>query len=81
MKLSEWAKKQGIAYVTAWRWFKKGKLPVKAYKTPTGTILVEQKPEISNLDTVVYCRVSSYEKKDDLLRQGKRCEDFCVAKR
>lgn len=42
MKLSEWAKKQGICYKTAWRWFKAGKLPVKAIQTITGTILVEE---------------------------------------
>lgn len=41
MKLSTWAKKQGITYVTAWRWFDKGILPVKAIRLPTGTILVD----------------------------------------
>jgi predicted site-specific integrase-resolvase len=29
MKLVDWAEKQGIAYMTAWRWFKQGKMPVK----------------------------------------------------
>lgn len=24
MKLSDWAKQQGISYKTAWRWFKNG---------------------------------------------------------
>ncbi len=28
MKLSEWAKLQGVSYRTAWRWFKSGGLPV-----------------------------------------------------
>ena len=28
MKLSEWAKRQGITYKTAWRWFKAGALPL-----------------------------------------------------
>ncbi len=41
MKLSQWAKHQGITYRTAWNWFKSGKLPVKAIQTKTGTILVE----------------------------------------
>ena len=41
MKLSQWAKHQGITYRTAWNWFKAGKLPVKAIQTKTGTILVE----------------------------------------
>lgn len=29
MKLSQWAKKQGITYRTAFQWFKDGKLPCK----------------------------------------------------
>jgi hypothetical protein len=41
MKLADWAKKQGIAYLTAYRWFKDGKLPVKAYQSDSGTIIVE----------------------------------------
>lgn len=40
MKLSVWAKKQGITYRTAWNWFKKGNLPVKAVQMKTGTIIV-----------------------------------------
>ena len=42
MKLSDWARKQGISYPTAWRRFKAGKLPVPARQLPTGTILVEE---------------------------------------
>lgn len=41
MKLSDWAKKQGIAYLTAYRWFKDNRLPVKAYQSDSGTIIVE----------------------------------------
>lgn len=41
MKLSQWAKKVGLTYNTAWRLFKSGKLPVKAIQLKTGTILVE----------------------------------------
>jgi len=41
MKLSDWAKKQGIAYLTAYRWFKDGKLPVEAYQSDSGTIIVK----------------------------------------
>jgi len=79
MKLSDWAKQQGIAYITAWRWFKRGKLPVKAYKTPSGSILVEpNRPKIKKR-TWVYCRVSSHNKKDDLDRQVQRCISFCTA--
>ena len=64
MKLSEWARKQDLSYVTAFNWFKAGKLPVKAIQTATGTILIQEE-EIRNLvpRTVVYGRVSSYNKK------------------
>ena len=37
MKLSDWARKQGVSYLTAWRWFKSGKLPVPARQLPSGT--------------------------------------------
>lgn len=45
MKLSDWAKKQGIAYLTAYRWFKDGKLPVQAYQSDSGTIIVQDESE------------------------------------
>lgn len=79
MKLSDWAKQQGISYLTAWRWHKTGKMPVPTYVTPSGSIIVQ--PEIKNpIDScVIYARVSSYEKKEDLDRQATRCEDFCRA--
>jgi hypothetical protein len=41
MKLSDWAKKQGISYLTAYRWFKGGSLPVEAYQSDSGTIIVD----------------------------------------
>lgn len=41
MKLAEWAKKQGISYLTAYRWFKDGKLPAEAYQSESGTIIVK----------------------------------------
>jgi putative resolvase len=40
MKLSAWAKKQGISYTTAWRWFRDGRLPVRAEQMATGTVIV-----------------------------------------
>ena len=41
MKLSEWAKEQGIAYLTAYRWFKAGKIPNAKQMSDTGTILID----------------------------------------
>jgi predicted site-specific integrase-resolvase len=41
MKLSTWAKKQGISYRTAYRWFTEGKMPVEYEPMSTGTIIVK----------------------------------------
>jgi predicted site-specific integrase-resolvase len=68
--------------VTAYRWFRAGKLPVKSYQTQTGTIIVEpQDTNKQNKDKSVYIygRVSSYDKKNDLNRQVQRCLDFSLA--
>lgn len=40
MKLSVWAKSQGLSYKTAWRLWKEGKLPVPAEQLLTGTVIV-----------------------------------------
>lgn len=41
MKLKDWADLTGVRYLTAYRWFKDGKLPVPAYQTESGTIIVQ----------------------------------------
>jgi putative resolvase len=71
MKLSEWAEDQGIHYMTAWRWWKAGKLPVPAYQTPSGSIIVEL-PAGRPGRTVIYTRVSSHDQRADLDRQVAR---------
>lgn len=68
MKLSTWAKRKGISYRTAWRWFKEGKLPVVAEQTPTGTILIKE-DAINPNAVAVYARVSSSDQKKDLDQQ------------
>jgi putative resolvase len=80
MKLSVWAKKQGISYRTAWRWFKEGTLPVIVEQTPTGTILVKEAESESNR-IAIYARVSSSDQKDDLDRQISRLVLFANEKR
>lgn len=82
MKLSQWAKKNGLTYQTAFNLFKKGQLPGKVTQLPSGTILIEDDPIAKNnelLKTYIYCRVSSSNKKDDLNRQIERCVQFCNA--
>jgi predicted site-specific integrase-resolvase len=79
MKLSEWAKRQGITYKTAWRWFKAGALPVPHTQLPSGTILVHP-PEVGSSETAaLYARVSSGDQKPDLERQLGRLTTFATS--
>ena len=65
MKLSEWAKLQGISYRTAWRWFKAGILPIPSKQLPNGTILLlDFGPDKRSV--TIYARVSSFDQKADL---------------
>lgn len=77
MKLSKWAKDNGLNYRTAWNLFKKGLLPVDAIQLKTGTILVKESMASIPNRNVVYCRVNSYSRKDELEYQVARCEEFC----
>lgn len=80
MKLSQWAKKKGIHYRTAWEYYRRGKIE-GAYQLETGTIIVpdEVLPRPKEF-IVTYVRVSSYENKDNLERQSKRLIQFCNAR-
>ncbi|MEV0402880.1 hypothetical protein [Actinoallomurus sp. NPDC050550] len=72
MKLSEWAKRAGVHYQTAWEWTRDGKMPVPLIKTPSGSWLVLE-PEPTAVGRVVaFCRVSSADQKSDLDRQVAR---------
>ena len=75
MKLADWARKQGIDYKTAHRWFHAGTLPVPARQMVTGTILVDL-PEQEPVGVVIYSRVSSSSQKEDLVRQAGRLVEF-----
>ena len=74
MKLSEWAAQQGVHYQTAWRWWKRGTLPVPARQLASGTILVEApaSPLGTAGRTVVHARVSAHDQRGDLDRQVSR---------
>ncbi len=81
MKLSEYAKKLGISYQTAYNYYKKG-LIENAVQMPTGTIIVQDLPkEVEDKieHTVVYARVSSSENKSNLEQQANRLCQFCEA--
>lgn len=76
MKLSVWAKEQGVSYRTALNWFHAGTLPLPARQLPTGTILVDPPVRETGV-TVAYCRVSSHDQKADLERQAGRVLTMC----
>ena len=65
MKLSDYVKRLGISYKTAWRWHKAGKLD--AYQESTGTIIVREKSSTPS-GIALYARVSSADQKNDLYR-------------
>ena len=80
MKLSQYAKKAGISYKTAWRWYKAGTLD--AYQTPTGMVVVRD-PQVERDLTgriALYARVSSADQKSDLERQVQRLRDYAAAR-
>lgn len=78
MKLSEWARKNGLSYRTAWRLFKAGSLPCHSEQLKTGTILVHPE-EARATKVVLYGRVSSHDQKEDLTRQIQRLRDYCAS--
>jgi putative resolvase len=80
MKLSEYAKQQGVRYETAWRWFRDGK--IKGRRIGAHTILVEEEtPATSPVQKVaIYARVSSAENKSNLDSQAERLMAYCTAK-
>ena len=78
MKLSEWAKKQGISYRTALRWFHGGTLPVEAEQMSTGTIIVKAQVASGKAKAALYARVSSSDQKPNLDSQIARLAQFAV---
>ena len=80
MKLSAWAKSQGISYKTAWRMWKDGRLPVPAEQLSTGTVILRVETGKAG-GAALYARVSSADQKGDLDRQLARLTEFAVAQK
>ncbi|HCA86450.1 MAG TPA: IS607 family transposase [Streptomyces sp.] len=81
MNLTEWARAQGIAPRTAYRWFREGTLPVPAERVGPRTILVNMDANISPSVTGgvgLYARVSSHDQKADLERQAARLSKWAA---
>ena len=68
MKLSEWARLNGVSRQSATRWFHAGVLPVAARQLPTGTILVDEPVPVA-AGVAIYARVSSADQRSDLDRR------------
>src|SRR5258707_13851562 len=85
MKLSEYAKKHGITYRTAFRWWQHGQ--IKGFQKPSGTIIVtegeEEAPVAKKVVTpvVIYARGSAPKQKEILDRQVARLENYGAGKR
>ena len=79
MKLSVWAKKQGITYHTAWNWWRDGKLPVEVEQMPTGTLIVKEQETVAG-SAALYARVSSHDQEKDLDAQVGRLSAFAASK-
>lgn len=81
MNLTEWARAQGVAPRTAYRWFREGTLPVPAERVGPRTILVNIDANASQTVTGgvgLYARVSSHDQKDDLERQTARLSQWAA---
>ncbi len=78
MRLSAYAKKMGVTYRTAFRWWKAGRLD--AYQIETGTIIVREPATAQESASVaLYARVSSADQKEDLDRQMQRLKDYAAS--
>ncbi|KZS64538.1 resolvase [Mycobacterium kansasii] len=80
MNLAAWAERNGVARVTAYRWFGSGILPVPARRVGR-LILVDEfiGGPGSRSRTAVYARVSSADQKADLDRQVARVTAWATA--
>jgi predicted site-specific integrase-resolvase len=81
MNLAVWAERNGVARVTAYRWFHAGRLPAPARKV--GRLIVVDEPIGASgprSRTAVYARVSSADQKADLDRQVARVTAWATAK-
>lgn len=81
MNLTEWARAQGVAPRTAYRWFREGTLPVPAERVGPRMILVNIDANTSQTVTGgvgLYARVSSHDQKPDLERQTARLSEWAA---
>ena len=80
IKLSKYAKMYGLTYKTAFNHFKQDKIPYETKTLPSGALLVNLKDNnvFTSRDCIIYSRVSSPNKREDLKRQIERCTDYAI---
>jgi putative resolvase len=78
VKLTEWARANGVHPKTAYRWWREGILPVPARKVGPRTILVDTAVGDSVGGVGLYARVSSHDQREDLERQVARISDWAA---
>jgi putative resolvase len=80
VKLSAYARKLGVHYRTAWRWFKAGK-KISGYQVDTGTIIITEDDVPGRAQKMaIYTRVSAAENRPNLNTQTERLLAYCSAK-
>src|SRR5215469_12787523 len=79
MKLSQYVKRAGVTYKTAWCWWKQGQLD--ASQPPSGTVIVREPvlPAPTPGRVARYARVSSADQAADRDRQRQRLRDYAAA--
>jgi predicted site-specific integrase-resolvase len=79
MKLSDYARKVGVTYKTAWKWYQAGR--ISGYQMDTGTIIITEEEGPPHVQKVaIYTRVSSSENRANLDSQAERLMGYCMAK-
>jgi len=80
MKLSQFAKQQGISSSTALRWWKAG--AIRGYQAPSGTIIVEALGSVPRPEerVAIYARVSEASHPENLERQAERLTQYCTVR-
>lgn len=78
VKLSNWAKQNGLTYKGAYRLYRAGQLPHRVEQLPTGTLIVYPE-QTASAKVALYGRVSSHDQKADLERQMDRLRQYAAA--
>lgn len=79
MKLSEYARRNGIQYRSAWERFRKGRIE-GAYLDESGHIVVPEPTVVRLPKAAIYARVSSHPQREDLDRQAERLTRYATAR-